>query len=148
MTSTPVAGTSLPIARPPSFAGSRARPLLAVLAVLAMSVALAGPARVADMLSGFLRAYVDAQGAMLRAAGNVTADGRSEFAVLLRDGASAAALRQALASIADVDFGREADLPGWVVVSTPAGNRAGLEALRALPQARLVIPNRGLWFCH
>jgi len=47
-----------------------------------------------------------------------------------------------------VHFEREADLPGWVIVTTAAGNRAGLDVLGALPQVRLVVPNRGLWICH
>jgi hypothetical protein len=47
-----------------------------------------------------------------------------------------------------VDFAREADLAGWVVVTTEPGNRSGLDQLLALPQSRIVVPNRGLWICH
>ena len=85
---------------------------------------------------------------MLAATGNLTADGRAEFAVLLADGASASDLRAAMANIDDVSFAREADLSGWVVVTTTAGNRDGLDALLELPQSRLVMPNRGIWICH
>jgi hypothetical protein len=126
------------------------RTALLALIALAMGIAVAaiGPARVAASASALFQAYVDAQARMLSAAGNLTADGRSEFAVLLRDGASADALRTAMAPLSGLAFEREADLPGWVIVTTAAGNRAGLDELGALPQVRLVVPNRGLWICH
>lgn len=50
--------------------------------------------------------------------------------------------------IDNVEFAREADLAGWVVVTTQPGNRSGLDELLALPQTRVVVPNRGLWICH
>jgi hypothetical protein len=115
---------------------------------MGIAVAAIGPGRLATGASALFQAYVDAQGKMLRAAGNLTADGRSEFAVLLRNDASADALRAAMAPLEGLAFEREADLPGWVIVTTAAGNRAGLEVLGALPQVRLVVPNRGLWICH
>jgi hypothetical protein len=118
-----------------------------VLSILIL-VLWAGPDRVGRVASNMLQAYVDAQQTMLAASGNLTADGRAEFAVLLSDGVSAAELRAATTDIADVVFAREADLPGWVVVTTTAGNRDGLDALLALPQTRIVVPNRGLWICH
>jgi len=68
--------------------------------------------------------------------------------VLLAGGASAQALRTALSRLDDVRFERASDLGDWVVVTTAAGDRAGLEALDALPEVRLVVPNRGLWICH
>lgn len=148
---------SIPSPRLPAHAEPAAQPRArlhrtAVLALLALAlgaaVATLGPARIGAGASALFLAYVQAQGKMLSAAGNLTADGRSEFAVLLRDGASAEALRTAMASLQGVAFEREADLPGWVIVTTAAGNRAGLDALSALPQARLVVPNRGLWICH
>ena len=132
----------------PGAISARTGILLAVALIMGLGVATTGPARVAAGASMLFQAYVDAQGRMLAAAGNLTADGRSEFAVLLRDGASADALRAAMVGLQGVHFEREADLPGWVIVTTAAGNRAGLDALIDLPQARLVVPNRGLWICH
>lgn len=127
---------------------NRTSVLLLVALAMGMTVATIGPGRLAAGASALFQAYVDAQGKMLSAAGNLTADGRSEFAVLLRDGASAQALRAAMAPLEGFAFEREADLSGWVIVTTTAGNRAGLELLGALPQVRLVVPNRGLWICH
>ncbi len=131
---------------PPSRAGVRVA--LGAAAALATGALLAGHERLGRWAGGFLDAYVAAQQKMLAATGNVTADGRSEFAVLLADGATAESLRGAMAGVADVSFARVADLDGWVIVTTTPGNRAGLKALRALPEARLVVPNRGLWICH
>lgn len=124
----------------------RAALLLVLLALLAL--ALHQRERVAGLGAAFLGAYVDAQATMLRASGNVTEDGRSEFAVLLADGATAQSLRAELAAIPDVTFAREADLDGWVIVHTAAGNRSALNAVLALSEARVVVPNRGLWICH
>ena len=123
---------------------------IAVLLVLVATLALvlAERERVADLGSTFLDAYVSAQQAMLEAAGNTTPDGQSEFAVLLSEGTSVDMFRRTLEPIADVRFAREADLDGWVIIHTAAGNRAGLDAVFALPEARLVMPNRGLWICH
>jgi hypothetical protein len=117
------------------------------LAIL-LAVLWIGPDRVGAFANRMLQAYLDAQQTMLSATGNLNADGRAEFAVLLRDGSSAGDLRVAMSGIDDVSFSREADLSGWVIVSTTAGNREGLGALLALPQSRLVVPNRGLWICH
>jgi hypothetical protein len=122
--------------------------LLAVALLLAATLATFGPDRVASALSATFQAYVQAQARMLSAASNLSADGRSEFAVLLRNDASVPAFRQALLALDDVRFERESDLGGWVVVTAMPGNRSGLEALMAMPQTRLVVPNRGLWICH
>ena len=121
---------------------------LAILLTILSAILWLGPDRVGTAANRMLQAYLDAQQSMLEATGNLTTDGRAEFAVLLRDGTSASELRAAMAAIDDVSFAREADLDGWVVVTTTAGNRAALEALRALPQSRLVVPNRGIWICH
>jgi hypothetical protein len=120
--------------------------LLAVL--VATAAGAAHRETLGNWASAFLRAYLDAQQAMLEATGNTNAAGQSEFAVLLHDGASANSLREAIAGIEDVSFAREADLDGWVIIETTAGNRDGLERVMALPEARLVVPNRGLWICH
>ena len=121
---------------------------LAILLTILSALLWVGPDRVGGFTNRMLQAYLDAQQTMLEATGNLTADGRAEFAVLLRDGSSAGELRAAMAAIDDVSFAREADLEGWVVITTTAGNRAGLDALQALPQSRLVVPNRGIWICH
>ena len=131
-----------------SMPGSGARIALVVLAGVALALAAAGRDRIGTVAMGLFEAYVSAQQKMIEASGNLTADGRAEFAVLLAPGASPRALREALSGIDDVTFEREADLGGWVVISTAAGNREGLDAVQALPQARLVVPNRGLWICH
>jgi hypothetical protein len=121
--------------------------LIIVLTILS-AVLWTGPDRVGAFASRMLQAYLDAQQTMLAATGNLAADGRAEFAVLLSDGASATDLRAAMAGMDDVSFSREADLSGWAIVSTTAGNREGLDALLELPQSRLLVPNRGLWICH
>ena len=121
--------------------------LAIVLSVLAALLWI-GPDRVVTLASRMLDAYLEAQQAMLAATGNLNSDGRAEFAVLLRDGASAEELRAAMSGIDNVEFAREADLAGWVVVTTQPGNRSGLDQLLALPQTRIVVPNRGLWICH
>lgn len=153
MTSIPSPRLPADTARPthPALRGlafRRSTVLLLIASVLGIAVAAIGPGRLGAGASTLFQAYVDAQARMLSAAGNTTADGRSEFAVLLRDGASAQALRDAMAPLQGLAFEREADLPGWVIVTTAAGNRAGLEVLGGLPQVRLVVPNRGLWICH
>ena len=121
---------------------------LGIVSAILCAVLWIGPDRVGAFANGMLQAYLDAQQSMLEASSNLTKDGRAEFAVLLNDGASVGDLRAALATIDDVSFAREADLSGWVVVTTAAGNRDALQALSALPQSRLVVPNRGLRICH
>ena len=121
---------------------------LAILLTILLTILWIGPDRVGAFANRMLQAYLQAQQTMLEASSNRTADGRAEFAVLLSNGASAADIRTAMAGIDDVDFAREADLSGWVVVTTTPGNRSGLDALLALPQSRIVVPNRGLWICH
>ena len=120
---------------------------VALLAVAA-AAALAWRQPLADLGARSLDAWLGAQQAMLAATGNLNADGRAEFAVLLHDGATAAAFRDADADLDGVRFARDAALPGWVVIETDAGDRDGLAAVRSLPAARLVVPNRGLWICH
>lgn len=122
--------------------------VLGVLLALAAVLAAFGPARVGGVASDLFAAYVAAQQKMLQAAGNITADGRAEFAVLLHDPSAAAAFRDAVARLDGVTVERAADLPGWMIVTTEAGDRAGLDAVLALPEARVVMPNRGLWICH
>ena len=122
--------------------------ILAIVLTILFAVLWVGPDRVATFANRMLQTYLQAQQNMLAATGNLNADGRAEFAVLLSDGASPSDLRAAIAGIDEVSFAREADLSGWVVVTMSAGNRAALKALLALPQARLVVPNRGLWICH
>ena len=138
----------LPAERDHAGVGTGSRIALAVLAGVLLLLTAAGPERVGGVVLGVFDAYVAAQQKMLAAAGNLTSDGRAEFAVLLAEDVSADALREAVARLDDVSFEREADLPGWVVITTAAGNRAGLDAVLALPESRLVVPNRGLWICH
>lgn len=133
-------------ARPRSLGGAHLS--LAIVLAILLTLLWIGPDRIGAFANRMLQAYLDAQQTMLEATGNLGADGRAEFAVLLRDGSSADDLRMAMSRIDDVSFSREADLSGWVIVSTTAGNREGLGALLALPQSRLVVPNRGLWICH
>ena len=122
--------------------------LLAVVLSVLAALLWIGPDRVVTFADRMLDAYLEAQQTMLAATGNLNNDGRAEFAVLLRDDASADEFRAAMSDIDSVDFAREADLSGWVVVTTEPGNRTGLDELLALPQSRIVVPNRGLWICH
>jgi len=121
---------------------------MALAATLAAGVALAWSLPLGTLATRFLDAWLSAQQVMLEASGNLNADGRAEFAVLLADGITPAAFRAALAGIPQLRYAREADLPGWVVVEAQAGDRTGLDAVRGLAEARLVVPNRGLWICH
>jgi hypothetical protein len=140
------ASTDMRASAAPGLSGAQLS--LGIVSVILCAVLWIGPDRVGAFANGMLQAYIDAQQSMLEASSNLTKDGRAEFAVLLGDGASAGDLRAALSTIDDVSFAREADLSGWVVVTTTAGNRDALQALSALPQSRLVVPNRGLWICH
>lgn len=95
----------------------------------------------------FFDLYVESQLAMLEAADNV-ADGRAEYAVLLDDATSIAALKVKLESATTARYERESVLPGWIVVSVEDGDRDAVAALQSAEFARLVVPNRGLWICH
>ena len=95
----------------------------------------------------FFDLYVESQLAMLEAADNV-ADGRAEYAVLLDDATSIAALKVKLEPATAARYERESVLPGWIVVSVEDGDRDAVAALKSAEFARLVVPNRGLWICH
>ena len=95
----------------------------------------------------FFDLYVESQLAMLEAADNV-ADGRAEYAVLLDEATSIAALKVKLEPATTARYERESVLPGWVVVSVEDGDRDAVAALKSAEFARLVVPNRGLWICH
>ena len=95
----------------------------------------------------FFDLYVESQLAMLEAADNV-ADGRAEYAVLLDDATSIAALKVELEPATTARYERESVLPGWIVVSVEDGDRDAVAALKSAQFARLVVPNRGLWICH
>ena len=64
----------------------------------------------------FFDLYAQSQLAMLRAAGNVTG-GRAEFAVLLGDATSLAALKAELEPMTTMRYERESVIPGWIVIS-------------------------------
>lgn len=77
---------------------------------------------------------------------NLNADGESEFAVLMSEGG-----RQELDRFLGQHNGwsvRDSLVPGWVVVTVPAGFPGALAQLRAEPFARAVLRNRGMWICH
>ena len=95
----------------------------------------------------FFELYAQSQLAMLEAADNV-ADGRAEYAVLLGEATSIAALKVKLEPATTARYERESVLPGWVVVSVEADDRDAVTALKSAEFARLVVPNRGLWICH
>ena len=103
--------------------------------------------KVAALGFRFFDLYAQSQLAMLRAAGNVT-DGRAEFAVLLDDTTSLAALKAELAPMTAMRYERESAFPGWIVISVEDGDRDAVAALKSADFTRLVIPNRGLWICH
>lgn len=103
--------------------------------------------RAAELGLRFFELYAQSQLAMLEAAGNV-ADGRAEYAVLLDDTATVAALKVELEPMTTMRYERESAIPGWIVVSVEAGDHDAVTALKSAEFARLVIPNRGLWICH
>ena len=121
------------------------------LAGLLFVVAFAWSAGILDKAAElgirFFELYAQSQLAMLEAAGNV-ADGRAEYAVLLDDTTSVAALEAKLEPMTAMRYERESALPGWIVVSVEAGDRDAVTALKSADFARLVVPNRGLWICH
>ena len=121
------------------------------LAGLLFVVAFAWSAGILDRAAAlgvrFFELYAQSQLAMLEAAGNVT-DGRAEYAVLLDDTATVAALKVELEPMTAMRYERESAIPGWIVVSVEAGDRDAVTALKSAEFARLVIPNRGLWICH
>lgn len=121
------------------------------LAGLLFVVAFAWSAGILDRAAAlsvrFFELYAQSQLAMLEAAGNV-ADGRAEYAVLLDDTATVAALKVELEPMTAMRYERESAIPGWIVVSVEAGDRDAVTALKSADFARLVIPNRGLWICH
>ena len=121
------------------------------LAVLLFVVAFAWSAGLLDKAAAlgvrFFELYAQSQLAMLRAADNV-ADGRAEYAVLLHNATSLAALRAKLEPMTAMRYERESAIPGWIVVSVEDGDRDAVAALKSADFARLVVPNRGLWICH
>ena len=121
------------------------------LAGLLFVVAFAWSAGLLDKAAAlgvrFFELYAQSQLAMLRAADNV-ADGRAEYAVLLHNATSLAALRAKLEPMTAMRYERESAIPGWIVVSVEDGDRDAVAVLKSADFARLVVPNRGLWICH
>ena len=121
------------------------------LAALLFVVAFAWSTGILDKAAAlgvrFFELYAQSQLAMLEAADNVT-DGRAEFAVLLDETTSLAALKVELEPMAALRFERESAISGWIVVSVEQGDLDAVAALKSADFARLVIPNRGLWICH
>ena len=121
--------------------------LAGLLFVVAFSWSAGILDRAAELGVRFFELYARSQLAMLEAAGNVT-DGRAEYAILLDDTTSVAALRAELEPMTAMRYERESAIPGWIVVSVEAGDHDAVTALKSAEFARLVIPNRGLWICH
>ena len=121
------------------------------LAGLLFLVAFAWSAGLLDKAAAlgvrFFELYAQSQLAMLEAADNV-ADGRAEYAVLLHDTTSVAALKAKIGPMTTMRYERESVISGWVVVSVEDGDRDAVAALKSADFARLVVPNRGLWICH
>ena len=121
------------------------------LAGLLFVVAFAWSAGLLDKAAAlgvrFFELYAQSQLAMLEAADNV-ADGRAEYAVLLHDTTSVAALKAKIDPMTTMRYERESAISGWVVVSVEDGDRDAVAALKSADFARLVVPNRGLWICH
>ena len=121
------------------------------LAGLLFVVAFAWSAGILDRAAvlgvRFFELYAQSQLVMLEAAGHVI-DGRAEYAVLLDDTATIAALKVELEPMTTMRYERESAVPGWIVVSVQAGDRDAVSALKSAEFSRLVIPNRGLWICH
>ena len=88
-----------------------------------------------------------AQYELHQATQNVNADGRPEFAVLLKGSAANDALSQFLDENAGWQS-RAASIPGWAVISAPATADGVGAILRAQPFTKAVLRNRGIWICH
>ena len=88
-----------------------------------------------------------AQYELHQATQNVNADGRPEFAVLLKGAAADDALTQFLDDHAGWQS-RAASIPGWAVISAPATADDVGAILRAQPFTKAVLRNRGIWICH
>ena len=127
---------------------SRRVVLLAVLVAGLAAGANGGFQPASELASRFMQAYVNAQLTMLEATSNVTADGKSEYAVLFSEGEGADAIRRLVEPMPGIDFIRESQIGGWAVVAAAPDARDRLDDLRAHARVRLVIPNRGLWICH
>ena len=121
------------------------------LAGLLFVVAFAWSAGLLDKAAAlgvrFFELYAQSQLAMLEAAGHVR-DGRAEYAILLQDATSVAALQVELEPMTSMRYERESAMPGWIVVSVEEGDTNAVAALKSAEFARLVVPNRGLWICH
>ncbi len=72
----------------------------------------------------------------------------SEYVVFLSGDATPEALGAFLGAHPGVRFDREGDLPRTVVVIAADPTAAGLAALRDEPYVRLLVRNRGGFFCH
>ncbi len=90
--------------------------------------------------------YAQSQLAIFGASGHVI-DGRAQYATLVEDGISGENFEAALNAMEGIHFERKMDLAHWYVVSTVPGDSRSVDALESASFVRLVIPNRGLWFC-
>lgn len=90
--------------------------------------------------------YAQSQLAIFGASGHVV-DGRAQYATLIMDGISGDDFESALEAMEGLRFERKMDLAHWYVVSTLPGDSLSVDALESASFVRLVIPNRGLWFC-
>ncbi|MBF2759761.1 MAG: hypothetical protein ISN28_05760 [Ectothiorhodospiraceae bacterium AqS1] len=90
--------------------------------------------------------YAQSQLAIFGASGHVV-DGRAQYATLIDDKIAANDPGSALEAMAGVRFERKMDLAHWYLVSTRPGDSASVDALESADFVRIVIPNRGLWFC-
>ena len=88
-----------------------------------------------------------AQYELHQATQNVNADGRPEFAVLLKGTAADDALTRFLDENAGWES-RAASIPGWAVISAPPTADGVGATLRAQPFTKAVLRNRGIWICH
>ena len=88
-----------------------------------------------------------AQYELHQASQNVNADGRPEFAVLLKGDAADDALSQFLGQNPGWQS-RAASIPGWAVISAPAAAEGVGAVLREQPFTKAVLRNRGIWICH
>lgn len=124
----------------------RAAVLLVVLFAGGLGLGQLGLDSLGNAAVAAFKAIAGAHYRLYLARENLNADGEAEFAVLVAEGA-----RGALDGFVDGRPGwsaRDALVPGWVVITSPAGTSGALGTLRREPFARAVLRNRGMWICH
>ena len=96
----------------------------------------------------FFKHYTDAELKKLEASGFINEDGKAEYVVGLDPDQLALEGAAFLNAFDGVEAVRPTGFSNWYVVATAVGSRDVADAIRAAPQSRFVLHNRGLWICH